>query len=587
MKLATLYALLLASEFADAYVKLPFQQHKRLVKRDGNFAVTLGNEQSFYSVDFKIGTPAQDITLLIDTGSSDTWIMGSDNSLCSNNKKQNSLDNNFVKIFPDKVKKEGVTLTKKDTVIEVTCSAGADGKINSNCLNNVGQMGGLGSALLSMLGPIETSNGGSGSSSGGNPFSIPDNLGSFGSGQSMDCSTYGTFSKSASSTWHNNNTDFAITYGDDSYASGTWGTDVVQLGDVNITGVSVAVANFTNSTIGVMGIGLTGLETTYTGQSSPYSKSYQYSNFPVALKQDGIIDRVSYSLFLDDAEAKKGSILFGGVDHSKYSGTLYTVPLVNVYRDEGVSQPIEFDVTLYGMGLSQGNDNLTIATTKMPALLDSGTTLAYFPEDLLQLVAGSMGADYDSSLGYYTMNCIDDASSKFVFDFGGFHITSPISNFLSQVSANQCALTIGTSSYGKIILGDVFLQNAYVVYDLENLEISMAQANFNGKSSDSTIEDITNNVPNAVKAASYSNVYTNGIASITSGGDIFTVKDSAGGVSTSNTTKSGSSATKTTNFSNTKSQSTTTKGENKQNIANLVMPTSKNFFLGFILSLFL
>lgn len=32
-----------------------------------------------------------------------------------------------------------------------------------------------------------------------------------------------------------------------------------------------------------------------------------------------------------------------------------------------------------------------------------------------------------------------------------------------------------------ILLGDNFLRNTYIVYDLEDMEISIAQANFNGE----------------------------------------------------------------------------------------------------------
>lgn len=75
------------------FVKLPFHKlygdslenvgsdkkpEVRLLKRaDGYEEIIITNQQSFYSVDLEVGTPPQNVTVLVDTGSSDLWIMGS------------------------------------------------------------------------------------------------------------------------------------------------------------------------------------------------------------------------------------------------------------------------------------------------------------------------------------------------------------------------------------------------------------------------------------------------------------------------------------------------------------------------------
>lgn len=535
----------------------PFQ------KRDGSgyTSIDLSNQQTFYSVKLSIGTPAQEVTVLVDTGSSDLWIMGSDNSFCTSNSKSNSDKHRELGEGEKKdvYKTIAITLSPDDIA---SYSNNDDGDDPFAWITNIlPQGGGFGGATQTVtLG------------SGGNGGSIPTGTAS-GAEATIDCSKYGTFDKEDSSSFKSNDTSFAISYGDDSYASGVWGTDTLHVGSVDVKDVSMAVSNFTNSTIGVLGIGLPGLETTYSGGLTTLgAKSYQYANFPMVLKDNGIIEQIAYSLYLDDPDASTGSVLFGALDHSKYSGGLYTVPLVNVYESQGINKPVEFDITLYGIGYQSADENVTIAQTSIPALLDSGTTISYFPPQLLELIATQLGATYNDYQGYYLMDCVsDDDTTEIVFDFGGFHITVPLADFQSQVSPSQCMLMMSTQAE-RIILGDVFLQHAYVVYDLENLEISMGQANFDSND-DEDIELISGTtVPSATQAPSYSSpwVSTN---MVSTGGDIFTVGASvATAVRGNNTIASGSSRVTTLSSGARATSSTSASDQKKQNMADVTYP---------------
>lgn len=437
----------------------------KLVKRnDGHEEVEITNESNFYSITLSIGTPAQSITVLVDTGSSDLWVTGSDNPLCA----KNGFD----------------SFTETSTTI--------------------------------------------------------------------DCSEYGTFDVDSSSTYSKNNTNFAISYADGSYASGFWGQDVLTLQDLDVSGLSFAVANYTNSTVGVLGIGLAGLEVTYSGASlvSSTYKAYQYDNFPMVLKNSGAINANAYSLYLNSSDSETGSVLFGGVDHNKYSGTLYTVPLVNTLKSSGFSSPVQFDITLQGLGVTSGSGKATITTTKIPVLLDSGTTLTYLPTAMVKLLTAQLDATYSARLGYYTMNCPSNSDdTTIVFDFGGFHINADLSSFIIQSSGSVCVLGIIPQSDTRAILGDSFLHNAYIVYDLDNLEISLGQAKYDTTSED--IEAISDSVPSAVKAPGYSSTWVSS-ASITSGGDIFTVS------SATTTTAASGSGTGSRSGTRTSSRSSST-----------------------------
>lgn len=78
----------------------------------------------------------------------------------------------------------------------------------------------------------------------------PDQIGK--KARNLDCKKYGFFNMSSSSTFKNNDTDIFLYYEDLSFVRGTWGTDVVSLGGLNISGVNFAVAEISNSSSGVL-----------------------------------------------------------------------------------------------------------------------------------------------------------------------------------------------------------------------------------------------------------------------------------------------------------------------------------------------
>lgn len=517
-----------------------FKPRLRLFKRqDGYELVELTNQQSFYSVDLSIGTPSQEVTVLVDTGSSDLWVTGSNNPYCIDNFNSNS---------------------------------------NSN---------------------LDT-----------------DDL--------IDCEQYGVFDISDSKSFTKNQSApvFFISYGDTTFASGIWGQDVLHLEDLNITGLSFAVANRTNSSVGVMGIGFSGLEMTNVGTDS--NKPYTYDNFPMVLKRSGAINSLTYSLYLNKLTEEHGSILFGGVDHSKYTGNLYTIPIINTLSGSGISNPIQFDVTLQGIGISTNNsskndnnnnddddDQITITTTKIPALLDSGTTLTYLPQEILEQIADQIGAQYSARIGYYIVPCDDDeqstsfdSSTNLVFDFGGFHINTSLNDYLIKISRTSCMIGLLPYDSNKVILGDTFLSHAYVVYDLENYQIGLAQAKFDVDDDDSQIEIIngTSGIPSATKAPRYSSTWSSNMRS-TSLGNIFTnlpygnpmsslnsndVALTTTTITSGDTTIVRTSSRLTTTTSTSRSSATSTRNANNSSNGSSVMNNNlRTYFIYSILFIFL
>lgn len=443
-----------------------------LARRDGDVSMALANEDTYYSADLKIGSDAQEVSVLVDTGSLDFWVMAND-VVCETsslyNKRRRKLD--FDRVLDHR---NG----KRDTSGESVMSDYALllSEIYASELASV-------TYLTADSGATATAN-----NDGTNT-----------------CTQDGSFNTDSSDSFKLNLSApaFGIEYEDGSAATGIWGTDHVSILGANVSDVSFAVVNDTSSTFGVLGIGLEGLEATYTLSNSIY---YKYENFPVRLKNSGVINKVAYSLFLNDDDALSGLVLFGAVDHAKYSGQLTTMPILNIYP-EYYENPIRFDVALDSISFETSSTNLTAVNGTIAALLDSGTTYTYLPTGAFDNFMEALGAEYSSSTGYYVVSCDYDSDSIFVvFNFSGLDIKVPLSDLIEKYN-NQCLLTVieqsssSTDGVEYAVLGDNFLRNAYVVYDLEDYEISMAQASY---SSDLDVDVISSSVPLAVKAEYYS-----------------------------------------------------------------------------------
>ncbi|ANB11469.1 Yps1p [Sugiyamaella lignohabitans] len=366
----------------------------------------LNNLYSYYGVDMQIGTPPQPVTVQLDTGSSDFWVISNKNPFCA------KTSEDIQRGWP-------------------------------NCSTNV-------------------------------------------------------FDYTKSTTWNFTRKYFHLSYGDDTYIIGRWGTDVVSMGDLRLDQVRVALGDNTNSSQGVFGIG-------YPQEEATLDK---YMNIPVLLKQTGLTQAVAYSLYLNDIDATAGQILFGGVDHDKYTGTLYTLPIVKT--DDGDPRMV---VQLETVTYNDGKNASQISGEGINVLLDSGTTLTMLPPSIVTPLYSAIGAVEIPDAPLYGVSCPSRDSGKMVqFNFNGAVINVPLAELvldLGEETGKQFTMPNGDKACGvgivpsdsDLVLGDTFLRSAYVVYDLENDQISLANTNFN--STTTSIEAITpSGVPGTVLAPS-------------------------------------------------------------------------------------
>jgi hypothetical protein len=148
---------------------------------------------------------------------------------------------------------------------------------------------------------------------------------------------------------------------------------------------------------------------------------------------------------------------------------------------------------------SSGTDQLTPPSYAEAAILDSGTTITLLPDDVALLVFEELGATVSQQLGAVVVPCnLAKNTGTLNYGFGGpggptikvsvsdLVLPLTLTNGRSPTySDGQAACQLGIQAAGNlpVLFGDTFLRSAYVVYDLDNNRIALAQTDFNATGS--------------------------------------------------------------------------------------------------------
>ncbi|AEO53652.1 hypothetical protein MYCTH_2295287 [Thermothelomyces thermophilus ATCC 42464] len=309
----------------------------------------------------------------------------------------------------------------------------------------------------------------------------------------------GTFNPNRSSSFEViGEGQFDIEYVDGSSSKGDYFTDVFQIGDISVQNMTMGLGLHTDIAYGLVGVGYAINEAIV---ATTQSRDSVYPNLPVQMVDQGLINTVAYSLWLNDLDASSGSILFGGIDTEKYQGELTRIDIYPTSQGDFSS----FVVALTSLEARSpsGQDTLTSQEFPIPVVLDSGTTLSYLPTDLATQAWKEVGAFYLPEVGAAVLPC-DMENSKGSFSFGfagpdGPRITVGMDELVLDMTDGQapqflsgpykgrdvCQFGIQNFTSAPFLLGDTFLRSAYVVYDLVNNQIGIAATDFN--STDSNI----------------------------------------------------------------------------------------------------
>ena len=196
-------------------------------------------------------------------------------------------------------------------------------------------------------------------------------------------------------------------------------------------------------------------------------------------------------------EATTGSVLFGGIDTARYTGNLIAVDVYHPPDQDATSFTVAF--TSLSATSSSGSDQLTPSGYAEAAILDSGTTITLLPDDVIDSVYAELGATLSQELGGAIVPCsLSSNTGTLNYGFGGpggpvikvamSQLVLPLGSVAGGIPTYSngetiCQLGIQAAGQMPVLFGDTFLRSAYVVYDLDNNQIALAQTDFNATDS--------------------------------------------------------------------------------------------------------
>lgn len=295
------------------------------------------------------------------------------------------------------------------------------------------------------------------------------------------------FDSNASSTYRYTNDRLFISYGSGP-VMGNWGTDTVEFAKSSLVNATLGLVTrdrLTGSKIpGILGVGKIQNEATDS----------LYPNIPALLHQEGLIQKNAFSIALSQITAAKGSCIFGGLDTTKYTGPLWALPMAKdahlAVKLSGVSfESAGNNHTKTALPFSNAAPNTTeplASSFSAQALLDTGTSFMYLPDPAVDAIVNRLGAVYYPQYGIYFVPNMTESTPDLSFNFSGAEIVVPAREYIvasplltPDRTPMPYILTIFKSSLvrGYVILGDTFLRSCYVVFDLTDNVVGMAQAN--------------------------------------------------------------------------------------------------------------
>lgn len=274
------------------------------------------------------------------------------------------------------------------------------------------------------------------------------------------CTQHHTFNSSNSTSYSTKKSRFSLGYGSGDI-KGMLGTDTLSLAGLEVLQEFGQADNASKTFEHYPFDGILGLGRSHTN-------GWTLPSFMDLVAEKKLIksNLIGFSLSRAADDGKDGEVNFGGVDTTKFDGTIsYTRTDANIW-----SIPVE-DAYVNGKSCN---------FTGKSATIDTGTTYLLIPPSdaatLFSLVPNASQQPGDPN--NYVLPCNSTATIEFKFS-GVKYSISPKDYVGSTESTNSdfCISTIvGYASNGaNWLVGDVFLKNVYTVFDYDNGQIGFGQ----------------------------------------------------------------------------------------------------------------
>ncbi|KAJ5773889.1 Peptidase A1 [Penicillium paradoxum] len=259
-----------------------------------------------------------------------------------------------------------------------------------------------------------------------------------------------------------------------------------------------------NITVDSMKIGILDVAGTQNVLGWGYGEANSsFISLPEALVNAGTIKSPAFSIYVEKPvysphtripeDREHGIILFGGVNKSKYNGTLETLPIVENLTDH--RKAFRVDMT----GLSINETSVLPEAFPTQALFNPSNYYTYMPDPIANRVFSELGIIESPMFGPASIPCnLTSSGITLTFEFGAAKFNLDIGLFIETYSMYNektiCYFCVSTKTdntdANSVVLGASFLQQIYTVYDMGNDEISLAQRNWDS-SEDEILEIVT------------------------------------------------------------------------------------------------
>ena len=328
------------------------------------------------------------------------------------------------------------------------------------------------------------------------------------SSRSNICSTASCFNPNVSSTntVPSNSTVFDIQYADGTQAIGRTVEDNGVFQGLSDTSLEFGLVEYVYNPVGGDPLsGIIGLSPPTTVISYPNltaalqgttRTARTFSPVPILnqLVNAGKINTPAFSIYLDNRGG--GELTLGGVDSSRYTGSLTVLPIIST------SQGPAYSVNLNGAG-ANGQSGTVTRISNLQVILDSGTTATYIPASRLSALASSLNGvaiNYSSGTTILGVPCSAIGGGQTVdFYFDNNAVIRVLTQLLytERLPAAQSARYGGLSGQDTCILGifglsqssdniylmgDSFLRSAYVVFNYPQNQVAIGQSTYGSTS---------------------------------------------------------------------------------------------------------
>ncbi|XP_028654966.1 pepsin A-like [Erpetoichthys calabaricus] len=275
--------------------------------------------------------------------------------------------------------------------------------------------------------------------------------------KSFACSNHNTFNPNASSTYRATSQTISVQYGTGAM-SGILGYDTVTVGSIvdtnQIFGLSKNEPGNFFHYVGYDGI---------LGLAYPSISTSGATPFFDNLMRKGLVSQKLFSFYLS-RHGRAGSVLtFGGLDPAYYNGSIQWIPL---------SSKTYWQITVENVKV-QGQ--VVACVHGCEAIVDTGTSMIIGDSNNINNILAWVGLHKDQN-GKYSVNCKNIGSMPDVtFVINRVEFALPASAYVLQTSSG-CSSGFSPSNYQLWILGDVFLQEWYSIYDRANNMVGLVKA---------------------------------------------------------------------------------------------------------------